>query len=132
MESEVNGFDPSEIEATLESLQVLLADPDRNRRLDLYTEDAVAVESGEAPVRGMRALLARQDVPVLLDVEVRPELIEGDGRLASAFGHASCSFEDSSGDRVRVAMYFLMALRKETDGIWRVAREFLIYDGDTD
>jgi ketosteroid isomerase-like protein len=62
---------------------------------------------------------------------IRPELIDGDGGLASAFGSDSFTFEDPSGDRASVATYFLLTLRKETGGKWLVAREFLIEDADT-
>jgi ketosteroid isomerase-like protein len=110
---------------------VLLADPDPTRRLDLYTEDALWLQCGSPPVRGMPAILAREDVSVLQDVAIRPELIDGDGGLASAFGRPSFTFEDPSGDRDSVATYFLLTLRKETGGKRLVAREFLIEDADT-
>jgi ketosteroid isomerase-like protein len=129
---EVHRYDPAaEIEATLESLQVLLADPDPTRRLDLYTDDALLLQCRSLAVRGMPAILAREDVSVLQDVATRSELIDGDGGLASAFGSDSFTFEDPSGDRASVATYFLLTLRKETGGKWLVAREFLIEDADT-
>jgi ketosteroid isomerase-like protein len=57
---------------------------------------------------------------VLGSVTLRPQVIERRDDLAYAYGSFGCT------DRGRpVAMRFLMVLRKEPDGKWRIVREFL-------
>jgi ketosteroid isomerase-like protein len=122
-------FDPAEIEATLRDLELLLLDPNNAART-LYTEDAILVAGGP-PARGREELLAREGVLPLHDAVIRPESIIGVAGLASVFGHFSCSILDPEAGRVEVSCHFLMVLRKESDGVWRVARECLVDDSAT-
>jgi len=117
-------FDSVEIEETLRQLERLLVDPDNAVRT-LYTEDAIILAGGP-PVRGREELLARQGVLPLQDAVISPESIIGESGLASVFGHFSCRVEDPEAGRMDVACHFLMVLHRESDGVWRVAREFLV------
>lgn len=117
-------FDPAEVEATLRELERLLVDPAHAVRT-IYTEDAIIV-SGGPPVRGRGELLARHGVLPLLDAVISPESIIGSARLASVFGHFSCAIVDPEAGRIQLSRHFLMVLRKESDGVWRVARECLV------
>lgn len=120
------GFDPAEIEATLEQLEGLLVDPNNAVRV-LYTQDAILMNGGP-PVRGHAELLARQGVLPLNDAVIRPESILGVAGMASVFGHFSCAIDDPDQGRIDVACHFMLVLRKEGDGVWRVARECLMDD----
>lgn len=121
---ENHAFDSVEIEETLRHLERLLVDPVDAVRT-LYTEDAIILAGGP-PVRGREELLARQGVLPLQDAVISPESIIGEPGLASVFGHFSCRIEDPEAGRVDVSCHFLMVLRREPDGVWRVAREFLV------
>ena len=119
-------FDPAEIERTLRELELLLIDPNNAVRT-LYAEDAILVTGGP-PVRGREELLARDGVLPIHDAVISPESIIDEAGLASVFGHFSCAILDPEAGRVDVACHFLMVLRKESDGVWRVARERLVED----
>ncbi|HEY3529552.1 MAG TPA: nuclear transport factor 2 family protein [Nocardioides sp.] len=118
-------FDPAEIEATLRELERLLVDPNNAVRV-LYSHDAVLMNGGP-PVRGHEELLARFVLP-LYDAVITPESILGDGRLASVFGQFTCAIPDPAAGRIDVTCHFMLVLRKEDDGVWRVARECLVQD----
>lgn len=122
--------DAAEIKGTLKRLEALLADPNVAVRT-LYTDDAILMNGGP-PLRGRAEILAREDVPALHDVVIRPESIEVQGGLASVFGHFSCAFTDPEAGRVDVRSHFMLVLRRETDGVWRVARECLASDDPAD
>lgn len=119
-------FDPAEIQATLSELERLLVDPNNAVRV-LYTQDAILMNGG-APVRGHEELLAREGVLPLYDAVITAESIVGEGGLASVFGHFSCAIPDPEAGRIDVACHFMLVLRKEADGVWRVARECLVDD----
>jgi ketosteroid isomerase-like protein len=123
---ETYDFDAAEIEATLRELERLLVDPNNAVRV-LYTEDAILMNGG-LPVRGHEELLAREGVMPMYDVVIRPESILGDGRLASVFGHVCAVNVDPEGARIQGSCHFMLVLRKEEDGVWRVARECLVDD----
>jgi ketosteroid isomerase-like protein len=57
---------------------------------------------------------------VLRSVTITPSAIEVRDGLAYAYGLFTCIQNDS-----RTTLRFLMVLRKQADGAWRVAREFL-------
>jgi ketosteroid isomerase-like protein len=112
--------DTAEVAAALESFVALLEDPDPQARAFIYTEDATFAMPGIL-VEGRRAMLERLKSGTILEsVTLTPHVIERRDDLGYAYGSFSCS------DRGRpVAMRFLMVLRKEPDGKWRIAREFL-------
>lgn len=119
-------FDPAEVEATLRSLVAVLEDPDPTRRIDAYTSDAIFVMEGSPPVRGGAEMLDR-DPPRLYDVTVVPERIEGCHRSAVVYGRFTCFLNRTPDDPgVPVATSLLMHLRKESDGVWRIAHESLV------
>lgn len=125
--SETAPFDDTEIVAVLESLVPILEDPDPRKRADVYTEDATFLMPGIAPVEGRAEMIRRlQTSPVLRSVTITPHTIEGRGDLAYAYGRFTCVAEGTA-DRPGgpVALRFLMVCRKEPDGVWRIAREFM-------
>jgi ketosteroid isomerase-like protein len=118
-------FDPAEVEETLRSLVKVLEDPDPKRRIDAYSSDAIFVMEGSPPIRGTEML--DRDPPVLYDVTVVPERIEGCHQLAVVYGRFTCVLNRTSDDPgMPVAMRLLMHLRKEVDGVWRIAHESLV------
>jgi ketosteroid isomerase-like protein len=124
MDNECN-FDPAEVEATLRSLVAVLEDPDPKRRIDAYCSDAIFVMEGSPPVHGAEML--DRDPPVLYAVTVIPERIEGCHRLAVVYGRFTCFLNRTSDDPgMPIAMRLLMHLRKEDDGVWRIAHESLV------
>jgi len=120
-------FDKSEIVTTLQSLVSILEDPDPRRRADAYTQDATFVMPGAPPVHGREEMLQRLETGMVLrSVTVTPYNIEGREDLAYAEGLFTCvtnPTDANPGGLVRLV--FLMVLRKESDGVWRIAREFL-------
>ena len=123
-------FDLAELEATLGPLVAVLEDPNPKRRINAYTSDAIFVMEGAPPVYGRAEMLDR-DPPLLYDVTVVPERIERCHRFAVAAGRFTCSVNRAADDPgVPVAMHFLMHLRKETDGVWRIAHESLVAERD--
>lgn len=77
-------------------------------------------------VRG-RAEMAEREAPVLYDVTITPERIEGCHRFAVATGRFTCYvIRDTDNQGVQIAMHFLMHLRREADGVWRIAQESLV------
>lgn len=125
--NEPGHFDESELVDTLQSLVGVLEDLDPKQRVYAYTKDATFIMPGVPPVHGREEMLQRLETgEVLWDVTITPYNIDGCHDVAYADGLLTCIVgrtEDSSG--VATAMLFLMVLRKESDGVWRIAREFL-------
>jgi ketosteroid isomerase-like protein len=59
-------------------------------------------------------------------VTIAPSIIEARGDLAYAYWLLTCVQDECA-----VELHFLMVLRKEKDGAWRIAREFLAADSPT-
>jgi ketosteroid isomerase-like protein len=116
--------DEIEVAAALQSFVALLEDDDPRKRADIYTEDATFVMPGTPLIQG-RAEMLRQlgNGTILRSVTLTPSAIEARDDLAYAYGLFTCIQNDSV-----VTLRFLMVLRKQTDGAWRVAREFLAAD----
>ena len=117
----------AEIRETLQSLVGILEDADLKKRAYAYTEDATFVMSGATPVHGREEMLRRLETGARLSsVQITPHTIEGEGRLASVYGHFAClAGRTDASPGIPATLYFLMVLRKEQDGAWRIAREFL-------
>jgi ketosteroid isomerase-like protein len=79
---------------------------------------------GAAPVRGHDEMLAR-NITVLHDVTPEPATIDVRGDLAHALGRLSCGAGPPDGQRAEWPAHFLMVLRKDPDGAWHIAREFI-------
>jgi ketosteroid isomerase-like protein len=114
----------SGVRRALASFVPLLQSPDPAARVQCCTSDAIFVQPGAAPVRGHEEMLARS-VTVLHDVTPEPDAIDVRGDLAHAFGWFSCGGGTPDGQRAEWPAHFLMVLRKEPDGAWRIAREFI-------
>jgi ketosteroid isomerase-like protein len=116
--------DELDVAAALHSFVVLLEDDDPRRRADIYTEDATFVMPGMPLIQGRAEMLRQLENGTLLQsVTLTPTAIEARDDLAYAYGLFSCIQNDSP-----VTFRFLMVLRKQADGAWRVAREFLASD----
>ena len=110
-----------EVEAALQGFVPVLEDPDPRQRASIYTEDAIFVMPGTS-VQGRAEMLRQlESGTVLRSVVLTPSTVEVGDDLAYACGRFSCVQEDRP-----VTLNFLMVLRKETDGAWRIAREFLV------
>lgn len=57
---------------------------------------------------------------------ITPSIIEARDDLAYAYGLFTCVQDEHP-----VTLRFLMVLRKEADGAWRIAREFLAAESPT-
>jgi ketosteroid isomerase-like protein len=111
----------AEVSAALESFVPLLEDTDPTARASIYADDATFAMPGVL-VEGRAAMLARlEDGTILEAVTLTPRAIERRDDLAYAYGDFGCTIQGQG-----VAMRFLMALRKETDGNWRIVCEFLL------
>jgi ketosteroid isomerase-like protein len=118
-------FDPEEIRAAERNLLALLEDPDVSKRTAAYTEDAVFVMEGSPPVEG-RAAMIRRTKTRLISCSLTPYSTEGNGRLACVYGRFRCVVvRGESSEGRSVVLRLLMVWRKEPDGVWRIAREFL-------
>jgi uncharacterized protein (TIGR02246 family) len=131
--TETGHFEESEIVTALQSLVSILEDPDPKKRAYAYTQDATFVMPGVPPVHGRGEMLQRLETGIVLhSVTITPYSIEGRGDLAYADGLFTCltdPTEASPGGPVRLV--FLMVWRKESDGVWRIAREFLSAEAPT-
>jgi ketosteroid isomerase-like protein len=118
-------FDPEEIRTAERHLVTLLEDPDVSKRIAAYTEDAVFVMSGAPAVRG-RDEMMRRTKRRLFSVSLSPLETEGQGRLACVYGRfAGVVDRTDTSEGKPIAMRFLIVWRKDTDGVWRIAKEFL-------
>jgi ketosteroid isomerase-like protein len=109
------------VAAALQGFIPLLEDPDPRQRAHIYTEDATFVMPGTPLLQGRAEMLHRlEGGTVLHSVTITPATIEAREDLAYASGLFSCVQEERP-----VTLHFLMVLRKEVDGAWRIAREFL-------
>jgi ketosteroid isomerase-like protein len=125
--AEATHFEESEIVAALQAMVGVLEDPDPRNRAYAYTEDATFVMPGIPPVHGREEMLRRLDTGAALrSVTITPYRIEGRHDLAYAHGLFTRIIDPTEGSPGGpVAMRFLMVWRKESDGIWRIAAEFL-------
>jgi ketosteroid isomerase-like protein len=125
-----SGTERSEIEKALESMIGTLEDSDPRQRAYGYTEDVVFVMPGAPVVRGREEMLKRlESAAIMWSVTITPLTIEGTYNLAWADGLFTCMMDPTeSNPGQRVAMRFLMVWRKESDGVWRIAREVLSAD----
>lgn len=113
-----------EVAAALQSFVALLEDDDARKRAEIYTDDATFVMPGTPVIEGRAEMLRQLENGTLLrSVTLTPSVIEARDDLAYAYGLFTC-IQNGSPERLR----FLMVLRKQTDGGWRVAREFLAAD----
>jgi ketosteroid isomerase-like protein len=121
-------FDPEEIRAAERSLVALLEDPDVGKRVTAYAEDAIFVMSGAPAVHG-RDEMTRRTKTQLFSVSLTPYSTEGHGRLACVYGlFTGVIGRTAYSEGQAVAMRFLILWRKESDGVWRIAKEFLNTD----
>jgi ketosteroid isomerase-like protein len=109
------------IAAALQGFVPVLEDVDPLQRASIYTEDATFAMPGAPLLQGRAEMLRRLEEGTLLrSVTITPSIIEARDDLAYAHGLFTCVQDERP-----VTLYFLMVLRKEADGAWRIACEFL-------
>jgi ketosteroid isomerase-like protein len=119
--------DELDVAAALQSFVGLIEDDGPRKRADIYTEDATFVMPGTPLIEGRAEMLRQlENGTMLRSVSLTPTAIEARDDLAYAYGLFSCIQNDRP-----VTLRFLMVLRKQADGAWRVAREFLASDSAT-
>lgn len=122
------GDTEAEIRRDLAQLETALQAADPTAWVYCYTEDAMFVGPGEAPVQGRAALLemAKSMTP-LRSLKIIPQRIEASGTLAYAYikGHWT---DGQAGVAHTTRMRSLLVLRREADGHWRVAQELMHAD----
>ena len=131
--SDVTAFDPAEIRDATAKLIAALEATDPTAWVYMYTNDAILLEPGSAPVEGRAALLAMaKSMPPLSSVFISPNRTEGQGNLAYMYGHASWvnGRPPSVGSTSNV--YLVIVWRKEADGQWRVAHEAFVPDTESE
>jgi uncharacterized protein (TIGR02246 family) len=122
-------FDEAEIRAAERVLVEALESPDPTAWVYVYTEDAAFVAPGAAAIVGRDALLQlAKAMKPLSSVVITPLRTEGHGTLAYVYGRASwvSGRPPDAGRPTRVRL--VIVWRKEADGEWRVAHEFLNAD----
>jgi ketosteroid isomerase-like protein len=122
----VLALSPSDISAIREAEKALAeafeaCDP--TAWVDFYTDDAIFVGPGSAAIEGRNALLEAAPHVSMSSVEIVPDSTLGSGDFAATLGHANWV-----SDSTMVRRRFLMVWRREPDGGWRIAREFLNED----
>lgn len=121
-------FDEAEIRAAERSVVAFLEDADVSKRAYAYTEDATFCMSGAPVIQGRQEMLSRPNRQ-LFSVSLNPEATEGHGNLAYVYGHFSCFVgRTATSIGTPIDLRFLMVWRKEADGVWRIAKEFLNTD----
>ena len=125
--AETAHVEESEIVTALQSFVGVLEDSDPKKRAYAYTEDATFIMPGASPVHGREEMLRRLETGVVLrSVTITPYNIERRDDLAYAEGLFTCLSDPTESDPGGpVRLLFLMVLRKESDGMWRIARESL-------
>ncbi len=125
-----NNSDEAEIRRDLGQLEAALQAADPTAWVNWYSEDAMFVGPGEAPVQGRAALLemAKSMTP-LRSVKIVPLRIESSGTLAYAYVRGQWN-DDPSGAKPMTRVRSLLVLRREADGHWRIAQELMHADPD--
>jgi uncharacterized protein (TIGR02246 family) len=120
-------FDPEEIRTATTKLIAALEDPDPTAWVYMYTEDAVLLEAGSAPLEGRAQLLElARSMPPMSSVTISVTRTEGHGSLAYMFGTASWVNGRPPQAGSTSKAYVVIVWRKEADGQWRVAQEALV------
>ena len=119
-------FDDGPVLAALDRLAEALSSNDPLGWVADYTADAVFDGGGAEAVRGREELLAMAAaMRPLTDVMIRPLRVEGSGSLAVVWFEGSWGHAEPAEDEERVAVRGILAMRREDDGVWRVALEHL-------
>lgn len=125
-----NAFDPAEIRAAERQVIKALESSDPTAWVDMYTEDAVFLESG-APVVGRQALLdMAKTMKPLSSVTISPERTEGQGGLAYVYCRASWVNGRPPESGTTSRMRGVMIWRRQADGRWLIAYEILVPDAE--
>lgn len=127
--AEPRDFDPEEIRAATAKLIAALEDTDPTAWVYMYTEDAVFMEAGSAPLEGRAKLLElAHSMQPMSSVTITPTRIEGHGTIAYVYGSASWVNGRPPQAGAASRAYLLIVWRKESDGQWRVTQEALVLE----
>ena len=122
--AEPGTFNAEEIRAAERAVVTALESNDPTAWVYLYTEDAVLLEPGAAPIEGRQALLemARTMTP-LSSVVIAPTRTKGQPTVAYTYGSASWvnGRPPNAGSTTQVRV--VMIWRRQADGVWRIALE---------
>jgi ketosteroid isomerase-like protein len=117
-------FDTNQISAAERRVTAALAAPDVTAWVYEYTEDAVLLEPAAPPVAGRAALLdlARSMKPIA-SATINSDHIEGSGNVAYSYGIAMWTSARSPDATSTTRVRQILAWRRESDGVWRIAME---------
>lgn len=122
-------FDEAEIRAAERILVGALEAPDPTAWVYVYTEDAIFVAPGAPAFQGRSALLQfAKAMKPLSSVVITPLRTEGHGTLAYVYGRASWVSGRPPDEVHTTRVRLVIVWRKEADGVWKVAHEFLNAD----
>ncbi len=120
----LSAADHAAIRAAESRLALAFEDPDPIAWVECYTEDAIFIGPGAPPIEGRAGLLALAPQIAMSSVEINADSTLGAGDFAATTGDASW-VSGATDSRDRVQRRFLMVWRRDGDGQWRIAREFL-------
>lgn len=113
-----------EIAAALQALAAALEDTDPTAWVRHYTEDAVFDGGGEAAFVGRQALLdLSRSMRPMRAVALTPLRTEASGDLAVIWFTGSWRSGPESEAAASTQVRGLLVMRREADGVWRVAFE---------
>ena len=117
-------FDSDQIRAAERRVTAALVALDVTAWVNEYTEDAVLLEPGSAPVSGRAALLelARSMKPITSGA-INSDHIEGSGNVAYSYGTATWTSGRSPDATSTTHVRQVLVWRREADGVWRIAME---------
>jgi ketosteroid isomerase-like protein len=117
-------FDVAQIRAAERRVIAALTSEDVTAWVNEYTEDAVLLEPSAPPVAGRAALLAlARTMKPIASGSIRSDHIEGSGDTAYSYGIAEWVNGRTPGATTTTRVRQILAWRKESDGVWRIAME---------
>ncbi len=90
----------------------------------LYTDDAVFVSSEAPPAIGKRQILATMKAifPASRIISIDPTTIASNGDVGYEFGTFTDQALQANPSQAKGMGYFMVALRKQADGSWKISR----------
>lgn len=92
-----------------------------------YTDDALVMPPGQAPIRGPDAIIDQLWRPTFDAFNVDSELPVDEVQVGGDWGFVSGTYDMrlepiGGGDRVLASGSYVDVVRKDTDGAWKIAR----------
>lgn len=120
--------DVAAIRAAEAALAEAFEDADPTAWVYCYTEDAVFAAPGSPTIEGRAAFLAAAAQTAISSMQIAAESTMGVADFAATTGRATWISGARGSDAPERRRRFLMVWRREPDGRWRIAREFLNED----